>query len=791
MTGPLSSVDRPVSYIGKSVPRPNAKRLLAGRGRYVDDVRLPRLAHAAFLRCPYAHARLASLDVAAAARAPGVIRVVTAKDLAGRYVPWIGTLTHFKGMKSAPQHPLIAERATWQGEPVVAVVAESRALAEDAVALIDIVWEELPPLTDMHTALEPGAAPLHAELGDNLCFARTIDAGTVDAAFAAADCVVEESYSFARHTGVCLEPRSILADFDSAVGSLTVHYSSQAPHMMKEIFARHFRLPESAVRVICNDVGGSYGVKIHVYPDEMATVAIALMLGRPVKFIADRLESFVSDIHAREHRITARMALTKDGTITALAIDDVTGIGPYSTYPRTSVVEGNQVIGLAGSWYQCRNYRAQLRVAFQTKPPTTQYRAVGHPIATAVTEALVDRAAGALGLDPVELRRRNLIPDDAYPWTTASGLKFEKLSQQQSLAKLLTLMDYEGLRREQAALRPRGIHRGIGIACFVELTNPGPAFYGVGGAPISSQDGCTIRLDPGGSVTCATGVTEQGQGTETMIAQIVASTLGLTLDRVRVVTGDTERTPYGGGTWASRGCGIGGEAALQGALALKANILALAGAMLQADPAALDLVGGWVVDRGDGNRRIGLDEVGRAAYFRGDTLPPGVQPELVATRHYMPRQYPFAFTNGVQASHLELDAETGFVKLLKHWVVEDCGRVVNPLLVEEQIRGGVVQGIGGALFEECIYDERGQLLNGTLADYLVPMAGEMPDIVVEHVETPTAESMLGAKGAGEAGTGGAPAAILNAVNDALTPFNVRVTAQPISPRRVLAALGKA
>lgn len=791
MTGPLSSADRPVSYIGKSVPRPNAKRLLAGRGRYVDDVRLPRLAHAAFLRCPYAHARLVSLDVAAAARAPGVVRVVTAKDLAGRYEPWVGTLTHFKGMKSAPQHPLVVGRATWQGEPVVAVVAESRALAEDAVALIDIVWEELPPLTDMQAALEPGAAPLHAELGDNLCFARTIDAGTVDAAFAAADCVVEESYSFARHTGVCLEPRSILADFDSAAGSLTVHYSSQAPHMMKEIFARHFRLPESAVRVICNDVGGSYGVKIHVYPDEMTTVAIAVMLGRPVKFIADRLESFVSDIHAREHRIKARMALTKDGIIAALAIDDVTGIGPYSTYPRTSVVEGNQVIGLAGSWYRCRNYRAQLRVAFQTKPPTTQYRAVGHPIATAVTEALVDRAAGALGLDPVELRRRNLIPDDAYPWTTASGLKFEKLSQQASLAKLLMLMDYEGLRREQAALRPRGVHRGIGIACFVELTNPGPAFYGVGGAPISSQDGCTIRLDPGGSVTCATGVTEQGQGTETMVAQIVASTLGVALDQVRVVTGDTERTPYGGGTWASRGCGIGGEAALQGALALKVNILALAGAMLQADPAALDLAGGWVVDRDGGNRRIGLDEVGRAAYFRGDTLPPGVQPELVTTRHYMPRQYPFAFTNGVQASYLELDVETGFVKLLKHWVVEDCGRVVNPLLVEEQIRGGVVQGIGGALFEECIYDDRGQLLNGTLADYLVPMAGEMPDIEVAHVETPTAESALGAKGAGEAGTGGAPAAVMNAVNDALAPFKVRVTAQPISPRRVLEALGKA
>jgi CO/xanthine dehydrogenase Mo-binding subunit len=786
----LSPFDRPASYIGKSVPRPNAKRLLAGRGQYVDDIRLPRLVHVAFLRCPYAHARLKSLDVAAASRAPGVVRVVTARDLAGRYTPWIGTLTHFKGMKSAPQHPLVGARATWQGEPTVAVVAESRAQAEDAVALIDIDWEELPPLTDMEAALAPDAAPLHAELVDNLCFSRTIDAGAVDEAFATAHCVVEESYSFARHTGVCPEPRSILAAFDPAAGALTVNYSSQAPHMMKEIFARHFHLPESAVRVICTDVGGSYGIKIHVYPDDMATVACAILLGRPVKFIADRLESFVSDIHAREHRIKARMALAADGTIAALAIDDVTGVGPYSTYPRTSAVEGNQVVGLAGACYRCRNYRAQLRVAFQTKPPMTQYRAVGHPIATAVTESLVDRAAAVLGLDPADLRRRNLIPDDAYPWTAASGLKFEKLSQQTSFAKLLDLMDYAGLRREQAALRRRGVYRGIGLACFIELTNPGPAFYGVGGAPISSQDGCTIRLDPGGTVTCATGVTEQGQGTETMVAQIVAATLGLTLDQVRVVTGDTERTPYGGGTWASRGCGIGGEAALRSALALKANVLALAGTMLQSDPRALDLADGWVVDDA-GNRRIGLDEVGRAAYFRGDTLPPGVQPELVATRHYLPRQYPFAFTNGAQASYLELDVETGLVKLLKHWVVEDCGRVVNPLLVDEQIRGGVVQGIGGALFEECLYDDRGQLLNGTLADYLVPMAAEMPDIVVAHVETPTAESMLGAKGAGEAGTGGAPAAVMNAVNDALAPFHVHVNHQPLSPRRILAALGKA
>ncbi|HET7594242.1 MAG TPA: xanthine dehydrogenase family protein molybdopterin-binding subunit, partial [Stellaceae bacterium] len=719
---PLSFLDRPVSYIGRSVPRPNAQRLLHGRGTFVDDIRLPRLAHAAFLRSPYAHARIRSIDVAVAARQPGVVRVVTAKDLAGLYTPWVGVLTHMKGLKSAPQHPLAIERACWQGEPVAAVVAESRAAAEDALAHIAVEWEELPAVADAEAALAPGAPAIQPALGDNLAFTRSIEAGAVDDAFARADAVVEEHFTFARHTGVCPETRSILADFNPADRQLTVHHSSQAPHMMKEIILRHFPLAETGVRVICRDVGGSYGIKIHVYPDEMAVVALSLLLGRPVKFVADRLESFVSDIHAREHRVGARMAVSKSGEILAIAIDDLTGIGPYSTYPRTSAVEGNQVINLTGSWYRCANYRARLRVAFQNKPPMSQYRAVGHPIACAVTEALVDRAAQAVGIDPAELRRRNLIADDAYPWTSPAGLRFERLSHQRCLERMLELMDYEALRREQASLRAKGIHRGIGLASFVEITNPGPAFYGVGGAPISAQDGCTLRLDPGGSVTVAISVTEQGQGTETMVAQIAASVLGIDIARVRVITGDTERTPYGGGTWASRGTGIGGEAALQAAKALRANILALAGAILQAAPDALDIRDGWIVDAATGARRVGLDEIGRAGYFRGDTLPPGVQPELVATRHYQPRDYPFAFTNGVQASWLELDVETGFVTLLKHWVVEDCGTVVDPLLVDEQIRGGVVQGLGAALFEECAYDGQGQLLNGTLADYLVPMA---------------------------------------------------------------------
>ena len=788
MSEPLSFLDRPNGYIGKSVPRPNAARLLRGRGVFVDDIRLPRLAHAAFLRSPYAHARIRRIDTTAAARQPGVLRAVTAKDLAGLYTPWVGVLTHMKGMKSAPQHPLAVERACWQGEPVAAVVAESRALAEDALAQISVDWEELPAVTDAATALAPGAPVIHGQLGDNLCFARSVEAGAVDDAFARADAVVEDTFTFARHTGVCPETRSILAEFNPADRQLTLHYSSQAPHMMKEIVLRHFALAETDVRVVCRDVGGSYGVKIHVYPDEMAVIALALLLGRPVKFVADRLESFVSDIHARDHRVKARMAVSAAGEILAIEIDDLTGIGPYSTYPRSSAVEGNQVVNLAGSWYRCRNYRARLGVAFQTKPPMSQYRAVGHPVACAVTEALVDHAARALALDPAELRRRNLVADDAYPWTSAAGLRFEKLSHQRALARMLELMDYALLRREQAALRRKGIHRGIGLASFVEITNPGPAFYGVGGAPISAQDGCTLRLDPGGSVTCAISVTEQGQGTETAVAQIVASVLGVALERVRVVTGDTERTPYGGGTWASRGAGIGGEAALQAAKALRASILVLAGAILQAAPGELDIAGGWIVDAATGARRIGLAEVGRTGYFRGDTLPPDMQPELAATRHYQPRDYPFAFTNGVQASLLEVDVETGFVRLLRHWVVEDCGTVINPLLVDEQIRGGVVQGLGGALFEACIYDAAGQLRNGTLADYLVPMAAEMPDISVAHLVTPTATSELGAKGVGEAGTAGAPAAVLNAINDALSPMRARVNDLPVTPERILRAL---
>src|SRR5947209_5444529 len=523
----LPQLHRPNSYFGRSVPRPNLDRLMQGRGLYISDMELPRMANAVFLRSPHAHARILAVDASAALALPGVIAVVTGKDLVPLITPWVGVLSHLKGLKSAPQHAIAIDRACWQGEAVAAIVATTRALAEDAAELVRVDYEELEAVTDMRTALDPAVPVIHPSLGDNLAFERNLDAGMVDAAFAESDEVVEAEFIFGRHTGVTLESRAVVADWSEAEKRLTIYQGTQAPHMVQNIAALHLGLQESQVRVVCKDVGGSFGIKVHIYADEMATYAISKLLRRPIKFVADRVESFNTDIHARDHRCKGRVGVKRDGSIVAFEIDDLTGIGPYSMYPRTSAIEANQVVNLIGGPYLTKNYRARTRVVFQNKNVMCQYRAVGHPIACSVTEGLVDLAAARIAMDPMEIRRRNLIADDAYPCVSPSGLRFEKLSHHASLNKLIEMMDYHGLRAEQAALRKNNIHRGIGIASFIEVTNPSAAFYGVGGARISSQDGVAVRLDATGSVICQTSITEQGQGSESLTAQIVGSVLGV------------------------------------------------------------------------------------------------------------------------------------------------------------------------------------------------------------------------------------------------------------------------
>lgn len=780
------------SHVGRSLSRASARRTVAGRGTYTDDISLPRTAHSAFVRSPYAHAWIRNVDTEAAATLPGVLLVMTGAELADRCTaPWVGILSCFEGMKSAPQYPMAVDRACWQGEPVVMIVAESRAVAEDACELVEIEWEEIPPTVHAETALDPSTPVLHPDLGDNLAFTKTIDRGDVDAAFAAADHILEESFSFGRHTAVSLEPRALLADYDPGTRRLTIHTSNQCPHMIQAVFARTLDIPEHNVRIVAPDVGGSFGLKIHTFGDEVAATAASMALGRPVKFIADRLESFVTDIHAREHLISARMAVRNDGEILAFEFDDIAGVGAYSAYPRTSVFEANQVLNITGGPYKFENFRAKTNVVYLNKVPTSQYRAVGHPIGISVGEHMVDRAAEATGLDPVDIRRRNVMPDDSYPGVAPSGVPVNELSHEACLDKLIELMDYESLRREQAELRERGVHRGIGIAGFIKGTAPGPqGYYGSGGAPIASQDACTIKLEPSGGIICMVGVTDQGQGVDTVMGQIAATVLGVSMDQIRVISGDTDAVPYGGGTYASRATAIGGEAVYQASQALRSEILEMAGILLQSEPETLDIVDGHVVDAESRENRIPLAEIGRIGHFQLGELPNDYQPVLSATRRYRLTELPYIFTNGIHGAYLEVDPDTGFIQLLKHWVVEDCGRVINPNLADEQVRGGCVQGLGGALFEHCLYDDAAQLLNGSMADYLTPMAAEMPDIVVAHVETPTSESELGAKGVGESGAGAAPGVVMCAVNDALRPFEAVVTEQPMTPEVVLRALGK-
>ena len=776
--------------IGESVEHSKNRRLAHGRGRYIDDLGLPRMVHAAFVRSPHAHARIVAIDTDAAAQAPGVVRVFAADEVNQAVEPWTGEAAHLAKLRSPPQYPMAHRRALWQGEPVALVVAESRALAEDAAQLVAVEWEPLSAVTDPRAALEPGAPLIHPELGSNLAFSHELGRGDVDPAFAAAAFVGEQGFYFGRHTGVTLEPRGLIADYDPTLDTLTVHHSHQSPFQMQMVFSRHVGIPEHNVRIICPDVGGGFGLKLHVYGDEVATVVASKLLRRPVKYIADRVESLLTDVHARDHRVAARIATDGESRVTGLEVEDICVIGGYSNTIRLSTGEGMLVLLFCGAAYDIPNYRASLKLPFQNKNLIAMYRGVGQPIAVAVTEHMIDLAARAAGIDPVEMRRRNYLTDDQFPASSPGGVHLEYLTLGACLDTLVARMDYEGLRTAQKNARHGGVHRGIGLATMVEITAVGPHYYGPAQVGVSAIDGCTVKLELSGKVRVITSITDQGQGTEVGIAQIVAGALGVPIEDVSVICGDTGVTPYGGGAYASRGIAIGGEAAYGAARVVRSNALDIAGLILQAEPGSLDIIDAEIVDAATGAARMSLAELSVIGYTRQETLPADVQPELSATRSFNPKVAAFV-ANGIQGSHVEIDIDTGFVNLLDHWVVADGGRLINPALVDEQIRGGVVQGLGAALFEHVVYDEHGQMQTATLADYMVPMACEMPDIDVAHIETPHKDNKLGTKGAGEAGTMGAASAVLNAVNDALAPLGAApIASLPITPEIVLKALGK-
>ena len=770
--------------IGKGVKRPNVRRLIHGKGSFTDDISAFDALHVAFVRSPYGHARIRSINTSSAEEAPGVTSVITGLDIVKICSPMISVAAHRPGHKSAPQHPLAFEKACYQGEPVAAVVAETRAEAEDALELVVIDWEELPSVIDMNEALDPSTPPIHPELGDNLCFQHSINTGNSGEGFSRSEVHVEHSFEFKRHTAVTLEGRAILAEWNQTEERLTVYLSHQSPYQMQDVYARHLGIPEHKVRVITPDIGGGFGLKINVHGEELAVAAISILLKRKVKYTADRLESFLSDYQTRDHLATARMAVDGDGKITSMEFDNTLSVGPYTAYIRFGLAEGMMAITCAGAPYSLVDYKAQTRVAYVNKGVVGMFRGVGVPIGCTVTEVLVDKAAARLDIDPVEFRRLNYHKDEEYPLVSVGGYSVQKMSLHKCLEVCTAIMNYEELRLEQKQKQKNKIYQGIGVATFVEAAAFGPAYYGPSGARVSTQDGCTVKLEPSGVVRCLTSVTDQGQGTLTGIAQIVGDQLGVGMDKIDVMAGDSATTPYGGGAWASRGMAMGGEAALQAGKALKDNILYLAALILQTTADQLRLENGEICDLKTGESRMDLAELAKIGYFRQDTLPDGIQPELMVTRHHVP-DTPYYIANGVQGAHVEVDIDTGFIKLLGWWVADDCGRVVNPMMVDEQIRGGVIQGIGNSLYEHCHYDESGQFLNASLADYLLPMALEMPDINIMHVETPLSNTELGANGVGESGTIGAIAALWCAVNDALRPLGAQVTQQPFTPEHIL------
>jgi carbon-monoxide dehydrogenase large subunit len=766
------------------------KRLVSGHGRYVDDIKLPRMLHACFARSPHAHAKIVSIDIESAKRTPGVVAVFTAADINPKCEPFVGVARHRPGHRSAPQSLFASGRAVWQGQPVAIVVAESRAEAEDAAELVAVEWEPLPVVADQLQAIAPGAPAIHPEIPDNVAFDFSLERGQPAKAFAEADFVIEEELRFERQMAMTLETRGLIADFDPSEGSLTVIHAHQSPFQMQDVYSRHLHIPEHKVRVVSPDIGGGFGMKLNIYTDEIATVVASMILGRPVKFCVDRLESFVSDAQARDHRIKCRIAVKKTGEITAMEMDDIGAVGAYGMPLRFNVAEGMMAITMTGAPYSFENYKARTRSVYVNKNLIGMYRGVGMPFACIAAELLTDLAADMLGIDTVEFKRRTYRPKSSLPCVTPGGQKLETVSFRECLDKLVALIDYDALREEQRDLRQRGIFRGLGIATFCEQTAYGPPYYGPSGAPISTQDGCTLRLEPSGSIRCITSLTDQGQGTLTGIAQIVASTVGVSVDQVGVAGGDSSISPYGGGAWASRGMVFGGEAALRAGTMLKQNILSLAGAVTQTSAAALDIADGQIVNTQTGQVVLSLTDAGRIGYFRQDTLPRDHDVQLSVSASFVANDKLFYMANGVQASYVEIDCQTGFIKVLGQWAVDDCGRVINPLLVDEQVRGGIAQGIGAVLYEECIYGDGANLQNGTMADYLIPMSDAVPDIIVAHVETPETSTKLGAKGIGEAGLIGAMGAVWVAVNDALKPFGAKVLHQPFTPERVLDALAR-
>jgi carbon-monoxide dehydrogenase large subunit len=772
-------------YVGRAIPRLEDPRLLAGRGAYLDDLRPPGTLSVAFVRSPHPHARVLAVDVAAAGATPGVVEVLTGAGLAGAVRPLRAELA-VPGYTPTSWPALADRRVRFVGEAVAAVAATDRYVAEDAAGRVVVRYEPLPAVADAEAAMAPGAVAVHDDHPGNVLVHLRHEAGAVDEVFREADLRVSATLRHARCAAAPLEGRGILADVDRATGGLVVWASTQVPHLLRAGLAGVLGLAESRIRVVVPDVGGGFGPKMHVFPEDVVVSVLALRLGRPVKWVETRTENLMAGAHAREHVAAVEVAARRDGTILAVQARLLCDVGAYSLFPTSAALEPITAAGLIPGPYRIRSYRYDAYAVATNKCPTGAYRGVGQALAAYVRERMVDLVARRAELDPAEVRRRNLLRTDECPYTTASGLVLDSGSPAESFARLLDMAGYDGLRREQEARRAAGHrrYRGIGLASYTEFTGMGAAtFRRRGMVHIPGHDAAMVRVEPSGEARAFVSTVTQGQGHLTALAQLLADELGWPLRDVSVVEGDTDRCPHGSGAFASRSVVAAGGALILAARAVRAKVLRIAAHRLEAAVDDLVLAEGVVAVRGVPDRRLDVREVARMAYQGASALPDGLEPGLEATRFYDPP--PATFSTGAHLAVVDVDAETGRVDLVRHVVVEDCGRMINPMIVEGQIHGAVGQGVGNALHEALVYDGAGQLLTGTLMDYHLPRADELPSIEIGHVTTPPPVSLAGFKGMAEGGTIGAVAAVANAVADALGPVGGEVCELPLTPARVL------
>ena len=779
------SATAPTTYIGTRTPRKEDPKLIQGRGTFTDDVTLPAMVYVSLVRSPHAHARIRRIDAAAARKEPGVVTVVTGKDAEATGV--LPVFISVPGLNGTKHMPLATDKARYAGDAIAAVVADTRQAAKRAADLVTVDYEPLPVIVDATKALEPGAPILHEDLGTNLVFTYPVKGGDIDKAFRDAEATVKLRIVNQRLIPNAMEPRSVVAKFEA--GELTVWSSTQIPHFVQLILSVNLGLSQNKVRVIAPEVGGGFGSKLQVYAEELLVAHLAKTLGRPVKWTEDRREGYLATIHGRDLVEDVELAAKRDGTVLGVRIRTVANMGAYLQAFAPGIPTILHAFIIPGA-YRIPAFDCEVRGAYTNTTPVDAYRGAGRPEATFAIERGMDRLADEIGMDPAELRRKNFVPSDAFPFTTISGITYDSGDYAPALDRALEMADYKGFEKRRAEAKARGKYRGIGLSSYVEICGLAPSkansALGVGWGGYESA---RIRVHPTGAVQVFTGTSPHGQGHETSWAQIAADAIGVTPNDIEVRHGDTFESPgMGVGTFGSRSLAVGGIAVHNAAQKIREKVIQIGAHLLEASPADVIVEGGKVFVKGVPEKAKAFGEISMAAYLASN-LPEGMEPGLEATTYYDPPNFTFPF--GTHVAEVEVDPETGTIEIIRYSACDDCGRQINPMIVEGQLHGGITQGIGQALYETAVYDNNGQLLSGSMMEYHVPTAADVPAFALDHTVTLTKTNPLGVKGIGEAGTIASTPAMVNAVIDALSPLGITHIDMPLTAEKVWGAIRKA